>query len=266
MFTPATKYFFCAAGLFFLLFAPSMYGQEMHQDLNKVQKQTMASFEDGDFRSALTGFRVLMDRDPGNALHSYYTGICLVELNEQLDEAIELLYSASVKGVPNDVYYYLGSAYHRDYNFLDAQKYYGRFELKATRQEMKELNIKHLISTCRSAREITATYNPCQVMNVTFIDLHDSVQFSQIKMKGGQLQRKPLTYFRANEERSDLSSLMFMPANTVRGNYIYYTGFSRNEKGGAQLFRVKKGVGRSWGDPEEVKDLNSDGDEILYRD
>ena len=263
MFTPALRYFFCAAGLLFLLSGRVMFGQETHLELNKVQKQTMASYEDGDFRSALTGFRVLMDRDPGNALHSYYTGICLVELNEQLDEAIELLYSASIKGVPDDVNYYLGTAYLRDYNFMDAQKYYGRFELKATRQELKELNIKHLIRTCRSAREITATYNPYEVMNVTFIDLHDSLQFSQIKMKGGQLQRKPSAYFRANEDRSDLNSLMFMPVNPIRGNYIYYSGFSRNGKGGAQLFRVRKGAGRSWGDPEEVRDLNSDGDEIL---
>ncbi|MCK5134295.1 MAG: SPOR domain-containing protein [Bacteroidales bacterium] len=263
MFTPAIKCLFCAAGLLVLLSGPMLFGQEMNQELNKVQQQSMASFEEGNFRSALSGFRILMDRDPENAMHSYYAGICLVELNEQLDEAIELLYGASNRGVPGNVNYYLGSAYHQDYNFMDAQKFFGRFELEATRQELKEYNLKHLISTCRSAREITATYNPYEVLNVTFIDLHDSLQFTQVKMKGGQLQRKPTEYFRANEDRSGLNSLMFMPGNPVRGDFFYYTGYSRNGKGGSQLFRVKKGSGRSWGDPEEVRDLNTEGDEIM---
>ena len=79
-----------------------------------------------------------------NAMYSYYAGRCLVELNEKLDEAIELLYGATPNGaIPVMSNYYLGKAYHRDYNFTDAQKYFSRFELQATRQELKEYNIKH---------------------------------------------------------------------------------------------------------------------------
>ena len=146
----------------------SLLGQDMNQDPQKVQQQAIASFKANDFRTALTGFRKLMEREPENAMHSYHAGICLVELNEHLDEAIELLYGASTRGVPHDVNYYLGMAYQRNYNFTDALKYFSRFELNASRQELKEYNIKQLMQHCRSAKEITATYNPYEVMNVTF--------------------------------------------------------------------------------------------------
>ncbi|MCK4749636.1 MAG: hypothetical protein KAT15_21425, partial [Bacteroidales bacterium] len=263
MFTPAIRCFFCAAGLLVGLVNPDLSGQEMSQDPGKLQQRSMASFKQGDYRSALAGYSILIEGDPGNAMYCYYAGICLVEMNEQLDEAIEYLYGASNHGVPEDVNYYLGKAYHQDYNFTDAQKYFGRFELSANRQEIKEYNIKHLLNTCRSAREITSTYNPYEVMNVTFIDLLDSAQFSQIRMKGGQLQRKPAAYFTADEDRTDLNSLMFIPRSVARGNYAYYSGYARSGKEGAQLFRVRKGTARAWGDPEEIKELNSEGDEIM---
>ncbi len=232
-------------------------------DPQKVRQQSFASFEAKDFRAAIAGYRRLMESEPENAMHSYYAGRCLVELNEKLEEAIELLYGASNRGVPKSVNYYLGLAYQRGYNFTDALKYFGRFELEASRQELKEFNINHLMATCRSAKEITGTYNPFEVMNVTFIDLFDSLQYSQIKMKGGHLQRKPAVYFRENEESNGLTSLMFMRPITVRGDYIYYSGYNRSGKEGAQLFRVKKGSGRSWNDPEEIKVLNTEGDDVM---
>ena len=122
----------------------SIQGQDLPQELQKVRQQSLTSFDNGDYRLALSGFRKLMERDPRDAMNSYYSGRCLVELNEHLDEAIELLYGASNKQVPRDVNYYLGLAYHRNYNFTDAQKYYGRFELQATRQELKEYRLQHL--------------------------------------------------------------------------------------------------------------------------
>ena len=263
MFKPAIRTHIYAAGLLLLLSGFTLWGQDLSRDLQEVRQQSLASFDKGEFRLALTGFRKLMEEDPENAMHSYHTGICLVELNEQLDEAIELLFSASNRSVPHNVNYYLGLAYHRNYNFTDAQKYYGRFELEATRQELKEYNIKHLIGTCRSAREITATYNPFEVKNVTFINLFDSLQFRQVKMKGGHLKRKPAAYFRENEERNGLTGLMFIPPRAVRGDYLYYSGYNRSGKEGAQLFRVKKGAGRSFSDPQEIKVLNTEGDEVM---
>ncbi len=263
MFTPTVRTFFCLIGILLLITENPLFSQDAESNLQQLQTEAVTSLNEGDFRSALPGFRMLMEAEPENALNSYHLGICLVELNEGLSDAIEFLYGASTKGVPSDVYYYLGKAYHRNYNFSEARKYYGRFELEASRQESKEYNPSFLMETTRSATEITGTYNPYEVMNVTFIDLFDSLQFSQIKMKGGQLQRKPAAYFHANEDPKGLTSLVFVPKNSVRGDYIYYSGYGRNQKGGTQLFRVKKGSGNSWGDPEEIKSLNSEGDEVL---
>ena len=149
-----------------------------------------ASFEKGNYSTALSGFRTLMDQEKGNALHRYYAGRCLVELNEELDEAIELLYGVQQSNVPGDATYYLGLAYHRYYNFPEARKYYEKFGISASRQEKKDYNINHLTATTRSAGEITSSYNPFEVMNVTFLDLDDSLQYISGENEGWSAEPK----------------------------------------------------------------------------
>jgi len=266
MFTPAIKSIYIASGILLMVFLSDLYGQNTASSRQQMEALAMTSFQKGDYSSALPGFRKLMQVEPSDPMHPYHAGICLVELNQDLDDAIEYLFGASssgIPGVPLDVNYYLGLAYHRNYNFQDAKKYYGRFELEASRQELKDYRLSHLLATCSSASEITETYNPFEVMNVTFIDLGDSAQYSQVKMKGGQLQRKPSAYFSPDEDPEGLTSLAFVPRNPARGDYIYYSGYGRNMKEGVQLFRIKRGTGNSWGNPEEIKSLNSQGNEIL---
>ncbi len=254
---------FYAGLMLSLVFKPSLALHGQNADASSIFEESVQLFEEKQFRAALDGFSLLKKSQPANVLNYYYLGRCLVELNEDLDEAIELLYSASRRSAPDDALYYLAKAYHRDYNFSEAMKNYQGFKQIATRQELKDLRVNHMIASCRSALEITATYNQYEVMAVTLLDLSDSVSYSQIRMKGGQMQVKSSKYFKLGEDRSGLGSLMFMPASPQRGDYIYYAGPGRNEKTGMQLFRSRKGSGRSWGDPEEVKALNTEGDELL---
>lgn len=263
MLKPILKVLICSALMVFTGAGPKLQGQENLENTQLLLDGSVTRFEKGEYRSALQGFRKLMDQYQGEPLYRYYAGRCLVEVNDQLDEAIELLYHASQGNVPKDVTFYLGMAYHRFYNFGEARKYYERYGISANRQEKKEYNIKHHLATTRSAEEITAVYNPFEVMNVTFLDLGDSLQYSQVKMKGGHLARKPDIFYVGEEDSADLSQLMFILPRPMRGDYQYFAGKRKNGKGGTQLFRVKKLTGNSWSVPEELSSLNTDGNEIL---
>jgi len=264
MFKGVIRYIIIGAGLWILQSGIVISGQPEQRGDRQSGQDAIALFESGKIREALDGFRDLEQGDPGYALRDYYMGICLVKLDEGLDEAIERLYRAAIQqDTPSDAAFYLARAYHLDYNFQEALKYYRQFELSASRQEEKEYGTDQLKAICRSAMEIVSGYNPYEVMNVTFIDLSDSAQFSQIKMPGGDLQYKPAFLISEGEERDALTSLMFLSTNSVRGEYAYYSGYGRNRKEGAQLFRIRKGQGNSWGDPEEIRELNTGGDELL---
>ncbi|TFG89785.1 MAG: tetratricopeptide repeat protein, partial [Candidatus Atribacteria bacterium] len=227
MFRQVTKTLFPAVVVLLWMAGVDLSGQQLSQEIQQSGNSSRASFDQGNYRSALPGFRALIEIEGSDPIYSYYTGRCLVELNEGLDEAIELLYGASRNGGPQDALFYLGKAYQQNYNFLDARSCFEKYEMTASRQEKKDLNMKHLIATCGSGSEIISMYNPFELMNVTFMDLSDSLQFSQVKMKGGDLNRKPELYFQTDEDRKGLTSLMFNPKDPIRGDYIYYSGYGR---------------------------------------
>jgi len=263
MFKQVSKTFVPLVAMLLYMAGAGLYGQQQSVNIQEVKEASLASFDQGNYRSALPGFRTLLELEGDNPMYSYYAGRCLVELNEELDEAIELLYGASKQNVPADAVFYLGRAYHLSYNFQDARSCYERFDRTASKQERKTHQVKHLIATCRSASEITSSYNPFEVMNVTFMNLSDSLQYSQVKMKGGELGQKPEIYFRGDEDRNALTSLMFNPKDPVRGDYLYFSGYGKGARNGAQIFRVRKSTGKSWGEPQEVSSLNSPGNDIL---
>jgi len=196
-----TKTFVPIAGVFCFLAVSGLYGQQDTRNKKELRESSMAEFNQGNYRTALSGFRTLLAAGGDDPQISYFTGRCLVELNEELPDAIELLYKASRDPVQQDAVFYLGRAYHLNYNFRDAMSCYERYEKSAGKQEVKKHRVKHLIATCRSAGEITALYNPFEVMNVTFMDLSDSLQFTQVKMKGGDLGLKDEVYFHDDEDR-----------------------------------------------------------------
>ena len=97
MYKQVSKTFVALAVLLLFMAGTGLHGQQHSVDIQEVKETSLASFEQGNFRLALTGFRTLMELDGTDPLYSYYVGRCLVELNEELDEAIELLYGASKK-------------------------------------------------------------------------------------------------------------------------------------------------------------------------
>ncbi len=229
MFARTVKYFLLASACFWMAFNPPLLAQQGRAREPVTMAGAVALLEDRSPREALEAFRTL-------------------ERQGSVIPALD---------------YYLGRALHLTYDFNEAIRYYQRFGSGATRQERKDYRIDQLIESCRNALQLTATYNPYEVMNVTFLDLADSAQFSQVRMKGGQLQYKPRAYVSEEEERDDLTGLMFLSPGAVRGEYAYFSGYERNGKDGAQLFRIRKGTGNSWSEPEGIRALNTSGNEIL---
>jgi tetratricopeptide (TPR) repeat protein len=249
--------------LIFMAGVAVLYGQVPEHELSAAKERAISNFEDGAYAAAEPDFMILLRQFSGDPLYRYYAGICKVELNRDLEEAAELLFFASTRGVSPDVYYYLGEAYRKLYDFERAKRYYIEFDKLAPRRMARERNSKLLIRSVTTATQITTTYNPFDVKNVTFINFNDSEQYGQIRMKGGTLSVKPDEFFATGEERSGLTSLMFMPEKPVRGQTIYFTGKERSGKNGFQVMQARKNSAGRWTDIQAVDALNTEYDELL---
>ncbi len=238
-------------------------GQVPENEVQDMRQQAMRQYEEGNYAEAGEIFTQLIRAFPRDAMYRYYAGICKMEQGRDLDEAVEMLYYASTRGVPEDVYYYLGEAYRRMYDFERAKKYFITFDREAPRSMTREYNSKLLIRSIHTAMQLTSSYNPYEVQNVTFIDMQDPGQMQQIKMKGGNLSIKPELFFSEQENVEDLNAWMFMPRVLSRGQKIYFAGLDRKGRDGFQIMQARYGNTGKWTDIGAVDALNTDGDEIL---
>ncbi len=238
-------------------------GQVPENEVQEMRAQAMGQYEEGNYARAGEIFTQLIRQFPRDAMYRYYAGICKMEQGKDLEEAVEMLYYASTRGVPEDVYYYLGEAYRRMYDFERAKKYFLSFDREAPRSMTREYDSKLLIRSVNTAVQLTSSYNPYEVQNVTFIDMKDPEQMQQIKMKGGNLTKKPELFFSEQEDAGDLNAWMFMPRVLARGQTVFFAGPDRKGRSGFQIMQARYGNTGRWTDIEPVDALNTDGDEIL---
>ncbi|MDA3822812.1 MAG: hypothetical protein PF450_09430 [Bacteroidales bacterium] len=216
-----------------------LFGQVEEHELPSLRKISIEEFESGDYDFAAASFGKLLRQFPEDPMYRYYSGICKVELNTDLGQAAELLYFASSRGVPVDVFYYLGEAHRKLYDFEKARKYYTQFDNEASRSSSKERNSKLLIRSAIRAKQICSSYNPFEVLNVTFLDMNDPAQYGQIRMRGGDLSRKPESLFAEREDKNELNVLMFFPKKLERGEQIFFSGMEKSGKNGYQIMQAK---------------------------
>ncbi len=251
------------ASVIVVSFSVELYGQQQEQNINELKKETLYWYNSGEYARAYSGYRTLLEKYPRDPQYHYYAGACLVKQNKDLPAAINHLSSAVKDNVPADAWYQLAIAYQREYRFDEARDAIEGFIERADRQEMKAVDTDLFLASVAKAKALTKTYNPYNVLNVTFMNFSDSSDYRQVRMKGGDLVKKPDAFFARDESRNDMNSFMFMPSRVGKNEYVYYSAPAKSGRGGFQLYRIKKGIRGTWLPAEELSALNSNGNEIL---
>jgi tetratricopeptide (TPR) repeat protein len=127
--------------LFFgILISPQLINAQFENvNTQELKTSALSDFNEGKYSLALDKYSALIKKYPKDGVFNYYSGLCLYCMNKNLPDAIQFLKLAiSRPNVPSDVWYYLGEAYMKNYQFPEAKKAYSQFNDVATKAELKE--------------------------------------------------------------------------------------------------------------------------------
>jgi hypothetical protein len=237
-------------------------------DGKSTQELKLSAAEDvkaGNYESAYEKYVVLINRYPKDGLFNYYAGVCLYEAKKDIVQSLNYLNAAAGKStVPPDVFYYLGLAFRKNYQFQESKTAFSRYAQAASKSEIRDRMPAREAEMSGNAAELTQHYNPFEVQAVSLFSFSDSAHINMVRGKGGILAKKPDSFFSPGEEKDDLTAFVFLPLNAEKGDYVYFSGYGKTgRKNGSELFRVKKIIGNTWGKPEALSGLNTPYDEIL---
>jgi hypothetical protein len=118
-----------------------------------TRQSSFEAFSQENYEKAYSEFRELLLTYTKDPLYQYYSGVCLVKLNRNPDEAIKLLQQAlqgagSVKTLPADGLFYLGRAQQMSGKFSEATESYNFYSEKVGKKTAKEMGVPELLQQC----------------------------------------------------------------------------------------------------------------------
>lgn len=121
---------------------------------NKPTRQSsFEAFSQGNYEKAYTEFRELLLTYTKDPLYKYYSGVCLVKLNKNPEEAVILLQQAvqgagTVKTLPSDGLFYLGRAQQMSGKFPEATESYNLYTDRVGKKTAREMGVPEFLQQC----------------------------------------------------------------------------------------------------------------------
>jgi hypothetical protein len=118
-----------------------------------TRQSSLEAFSLGNYEKAYSEFRELLITYTKDPLYKYYSGVCLVKLNRDPDEATKLLSDAVqstgvIKTLPSDGLFYLGRAQQMSGKFSEAAGSYKSYTDLVGKKTAKEMRVPDLIQQC----------------------------------------------------------------------------------------------------------------------
>lgn len=134
------------------LFSIDLFSQNASQPSRQA---AMDSFTKGDYEKAYVEFSILLQNYPRDPLYKYYSGVCLVKLDREIENAQSLLReavneSSGIRAVPDDAWFYLGRTQQISGKFGDAIKSYKVFTNNAGKKAARDLDVEKYIAECKA--------------------------------------------------------------------------------------------------------------------
>jgi hypothetical protein len=128
-----------------------------------TRQSSFEAFSQGNYEKAYSEFRELLLTYSKDPLYKYYSGVCLVKLNKEPEEATKLLSEAVqgtgvVKTLPSDGLFYLGRAQQMSGKYSEAAGSYKSYTDLVGKKTSKEMGVPDLIQQCANKKgQITAS-------------------------------------------------------------------------------------------------------------
>ncbi len=138
-----------------MLFGTMVFPLEAQQ--KATRQSALDAFNKGKFDLAYNHFTELLVTFPKDPVYRYYSGVCLVKMQKDPEEATDMLLQARrdgavVRSVPQDALFWLGRAQQMAGRFTDAIASYDEYTELAGRKTAREMGTPEFIQQCREKK------------------------------------------------------------------------------------------------------------------
>jgi len=239
--------------LFFVFF--SAFSQ-----LSEVEKKAEQLFEEGEYTEAYKLYAQLVSNQPKNPLYNYRLGVCMIFSEPDKKKCFSYLLQAykQKQELPKDVAFFLGKAYHLNYRFNEALKYYNEFKESAPSSLQKKYEVDREIRCCVNGKQLLSEITGLEVLQKKTLNESDYFRSYDIQTLDGKMLAKPDEFKTSADRKKKDKSVVFVPNKSSK---IFFSSYGDNTSNGKDIYyRIRLPSG-DFGKPVPVSAINTPYDE-----
>ncbi len=229
------------------------------QTMDDIKKEADDLFKKEAFIQATPLYLQLLNVEPRNHELNYKYGTCLLYSSQDKSEAIKFLnFSVKNPGIDNMAYFYLGKAYHLNFQFNKAITNYEKFKSIGSSSDLKKHNIEANLNACRNGRQLLTNVTDMIVLEKTEVKKEDFYELYKLNDIGGSLLITDMFQTKYDKKMGH-RPIIYFPQESP---YIFYSSYGENGNSGLDIYVRQKLPNGKWSEAiKVVGDVNTNEDE-----
>lgn len=236
------KSFFSVLLVFF--FVVGLNAQEQFGSEDELKEKASSLFEANKLVEATPLYAQLLSNYPKDPEYNFKYGACLLASDPDKLKALKYLqFAISRTGTDPRANYYLGQAYHLNYNFAKAVKQYGAFKRKASSKQVGDIDVDRLIEMCKNGNQLLSKLNEVQVIEKQEIAKKDFFRIYKLEGINGKIIAKPQDFQSKYDEKNNVKSVIYLPNNAKE---VYYSSYGKKGENGKDIYKALRLGNGEW--------------------
>ncbi|MEA3316752.1 MAG: hypothetical protein U9R54_02220, partial [Bacteroidota bacterium] len=236
----------------------------VHSQVEKIVvddiEMAYLSFDDKEDSSAFEYFTTRQKKYPKDPVYNYYAGACYLFVKDKPEKAVDYLRFASTQNVPSDVFFFLAKAYHLNYEFDNAIKYYNRFKYNATRKQIKKYDLLNNIRKAENGKYLIQNVFLHELISVENKNIKSLYRNYNSKYVSGEFLL--VNDFVENESIDSNNLSVIYKGKNIKENEVFYFSMPNKKDGDKDIFSLVRINDTTWSKPQNLGDIiNTDFDE-----
>jgi len=238
-------------GVFFICISGLTFAQS-ESDIEELKKAYI-DVQEEQYDKAYPYFNKMLISYPKDPTYNYYVGRCLLYVDKDINKAIKHLRFASTRNVPTDVYFYLGLAYLRNYEFEEAEANFKWFEKKADKKQAKDLEVSNYKSMAQNGLYLIKFFKEPLVYSCRNVPIQTFYKNYDLTTFEGNLVDR-FEYFSQYNDSSSYPNVLFVP-NYMENKEVLYFSAKNKKNGDFDIYRITRLTDTSWSKAENLGDI-----------
>ena len=196
------------------------------------------------YKEAKLIYAQLLSLYPKDPTYNYRFGACVLQTEADKTKPMKYLsFATSKANVDPLAYFYLGRAYHLNYEFAKAVKLYSKFKNKASNEEKDKYSVDRQIEMCKNGKNLLTKMNEVQVLERQSIAEKDFYRIYDENAIRGKILAVPEQFKSKYDKKINDKSVVFLAKDAKE---VYYSSYGKKGENGKDIYKAIKLGNGEW--------------------